>query len=188
MFIYDYRYIAATCYLRFEGIRLQCLQKIRAPDSWFLLEAYELQPSAAPSSASAARLGWANKVLLRLARYFRDEREHVLGSDELLLTSSSVLTRTFCPDKCPYIRSDPPRRCLSGHSVRVNVRLFTMSPRTAGKGRNRFFSQAQAPQNVPSDAVQSLPQRPWPWHIRQILPCRGRQATASPSVPTCSGP
>ena len=132
--------------------------------------------------------GWANKVLLRLARYVRDEREHALGSNEILLTSSSVLTRTFRPDRCPHSRSSPPQRCLFGHSDRVNVRLGTMSPRTAGKGQNRSSSQAQAPQNDPSDAAQSSPQRPWPRHIRQILPYRGRQATANPSAPTCSEP
>jgi hypothetical protein len=30
-------YIAAICYLRLEGIRLQYMQNVRAKDIWFLL-------------------------------------------------------------------------------------------------------------------------------------------------------
>ena len=36
-------FIAATCYFRSKGIRLQYLQKIRMPDSWFLLDYTQLE-------------------------------------------------------------------------------------------------------------------------------------------------
>jgi len=93
--------------------------------------------SRASSFASAARLGWANKSLLRHDRDARvlNYHEHVLNKEEILLTSFLVLIRTSCPVKCPYSWIFPPSRCISGHFDRKNVRICTILLRTTGKGR-----------------------------------------------------